>query len=168
MNAQPKALFPGTFDPCTLGHVDIAERAARIFGTVIIAVSESSGPGTLLPVDVRVQLIAEATAHIAGATTVPFKGLTARYGAELGATVIVRGLRHGSDLNYEAPMAIANRAQEGGLETIFLLARADHTRISSSLVRDLYLHGGNIDPFVTEAVAAYLQSLKFPNTEQPA
>ena len=109
--------------------------------------------------EVRIRLVADATAHIDGVSVESFDGLLAHYAADIEASVIVRGLRHGSDLEYEAPMASANHALLEGLETVFLLARADRTRISSNLVREVYFHGGNIDLFVPKPVAAYLRSI---------
>ncbi len=152
------ALFPGTFDPFTLGHLDIAERAARVFDAVEITIAANVGKEPLLPAEARLRLVQEATAHIAGTTAVVFDGLLVDQASSRHATALVRGLRHSSDLDYEAPMAFANGAQLPGLETVFFLTSAAYARISSSIVRDVYRRGGDVSPFVPAAVAAFLKS----------
>lgn len=151
------ALFPGTFDPFTLGHLDIAEKAARLFDEVEITIAANPGKEPLLTAETRLQLVRESTAHIAGVTAAVFDGLLVDQARSRRASALVRGLRHSSDLDYEAQMAFANRAMLPGLETVFFLTSAPFARISSSIVRDVFRRGGDVTPFVPAAVRAVLQ-----------
>ena len=153
------ALFPGTFDPFTLGHLDIAKRAVRVFDGVEITVAANAGKESLLSVEERAQLAGQATSHLPGIVVVTFEGLLVDHARSRGACVLVRGLRHGSDLNYEAEMAFANGLLHPELETVFFLTSASCSRISSTIVRDVYRRGGDIRRFVPPAVAAGLDDV---------
>ena len=155
------AVFPGSFDPITLGHVDIVLRAKTVFDKVIVAVAHNSSKTPLLSVDTRVELAAKATAHIDGVEVVATEGLIAEFCAEAGAQVLVKGLRSGADFDAEHSMALMNRSLTG-VETFFVTGDSALQHIASSLVRDVARHGGSIkhlvppdvEPAVVEALRA--------------
>lgn len=145
------AVFPGSFDPVTLGHVDIAVRARSVFDRVIIAVAHNSSKSPLLDVDTRVRLAAEATAHLEGVEVLPTAGLLVEFCEAHGAQVIVKGLRGGADYDFERPMALMNRSITG-IETLFITGDNGLSHIASSLVRDIARHGGSIKQYVPDGV----------------
>lgn len=147
------AVLPGSFDPVTLGHVDIATRAASLFETVILAVAHNSSKQPLLDVATRVDLARSATAHLANVTVEQTDGLLVDFCRERGATAIVKGLRGGADYDYERPMALMNRALTG-IETVFITGDTALAHVASSLVRDVARHGGDIGAFVPAPVVA--------------
>jgi len=147
------AVLPGSFDPVTLGHVDIVTRAAALFETVIIAVAHNSTKQPLLDVATRVRLATEAVAHLPAVTVEATDGLLVEFCRERGATAIVKGLRGGADYDYERPMALMNRSLTG-IETVFITGDPALAHVASSLVRDVARHGGDIGPFVPTGVAA--------------
>ncbi len=153
------AVFPGTFDPVTLGHLDIAERARSLFDTVILAVADNSQKIPLLDVETRVTLARQAIADLDGVEVAATDGLLVHFCREVGATAIVKGLRGGADYDAELPMALMNR-QISGLETIFISGDPALQHVASSLVRDVARHGGSIaalvPPGVEPAVVAAL------------
>lgn len=154
------AVVPGSFDPVTLGHLDVIERAAGIFDQVHVLVVHNPAKTALLPVAQRVALIEKAIldAGIAGDIIITSwsVGLLVDYCTEVGATVIVKGIRSQVDVAYETPMAIVNR-NLAGVETIFLLPDPAHAHVSSSLVRQVASLGGDVSPYVPKAVADFLQ-----------
>ncbi|MDM4762971.1 pantetheine-phosphate adenylyltransferase [Galbitalea sp. SE-J8] len=154
------AVVPGSFDPVTLGHLDVIERAAGIFDQVHVLVVHNPAKTALFPTPKRVQLIEQsiADAGIAGDIVVTSwsVGLLVDYVTDVGASVIVKGIRSQIDVAYETPMAIVNR-NLGGVETIFLLPDPAHAHVSSSLVRQVAALGGDVAPYVPRAVADYLR-----------
>jgi pantetheine-phosphate adenylyltransferase len=154
------AVVPGSFDPVTLGHLDVIERAARIFDELHVVVVHNPGKTALLPIAQRVQLI-EQSIRDAGLpsnilVTSWSVGLLVDYCTEVGASVLVKGIRSQVDVAYETPMAIVNR-DLAGVETIFMLPDPAHAHVSSSLVRQVASLGGDVAPYVPKAVSAYLQ-----------
>jgi pantetheine-phosphate adenylyltransferase len=154
------AVVPGSFDPVTLGHIDVIGRAAKIFDDVHVLVVHNPDKTALLPIAQRVSLIQQAVAE-AGLTdnihvTSWSVGLLVDYCTEVGASVIVKGIRSQVDVAYETPMAIVNR-NLAGVETVFLLPDPGHAHVSSSLVRQVASLGGDVSPYVPKAVAAFLQ-----------
>lgn len=145
------AVFPGTFDPMTLGHVDIATRARGLFERVIIAVAHNSQKAPLLDVETRVSLARAATAHLDGVEVAATDALLVDFCREVGATVIVKGLRGGADYDVERPMALMNRALSG-VETVFVSGDPALQHVASSLVRDVARHGGSISALVPPGV----------------
>lgn len=145
------AVFPGSFDPVTLGHVDIVGRARGLFDAVVVAVAHNSTKTALLDVDTRVELAARAFAHLDGVTVKAADGLLVDFCASEGATAIVKGLRGGADYDYERPMALMNRSLTD-IETVFITGDGSLTHVASSLVRDVARHGGSIAPFVPDGV----------------
>ena len=146
------AVLPGSFDPFTLGHVDITARAATLFEHVIVAVAHNSAKTPLLDVDTRLALASGALAHLPNVTVEATSGLLVEFCRERDAEVIVKGLRGGADYDYERPMALMNRSLTG-IETIFITGDTALAHVASSLVRDVARHGGDIEPYVPLAVA---------------
>lgn len=147
------AVYPGSFDPITMGHLDILERAAGLFDRVVVAVGQHPTKQGYFPADLRCALAEKSTAHISNVSVQGFSGLVVDFCREQGATVIVRGLRATGDFESEFQMALANRELAPEIETVFLVPRPDRMFVSSSLVREIAGHGGNFEPYVTRAVA---------------
>jgi len=152
------AVYPGTFDPITNGHVDLVDRAAPLFERMIVGVAQSPGKGPALPLELRVQLARQALAHHPQVEVIGFSGLLAHFVRELGAGVIIRGLRAVSDFEYEFQLASMNRHLIPGVETLFLTPAEQYGFISSSLVREISRLGGDVSGFVPPAVATALQA----------
>jgi pantetheine-phosphate adenylyltransferase len=150
------AVFAGSFDPLTNGHVDVVERAARVFGRVIVAVGANPSKQAWMPVADRVRVTREATAHISGAEVDSFEGLLADYVRRRGATVLVRGVRSAPEFVEESQMAQMNRHLNSALDTVFLVPPGQLGFISSRLVREIASLGGSLDGLVPPAVTAYL------------
>lgn len=155
------AVVPGSFDPVTLGHLDVIERAARIFDELHVLVVHNPAKTALLPVSQRVSLIEKAIAEagIPGDIVVTSwsVGLLVDYCTDVGASVLIKGIRSQVDVAYETPMAIVNR-NLAGVETIFMLPDPAHAHVSSSLVRQVASLGGDVRPYVPKAVADFLQT----------
>jgi pantetheine-phosphate adenylyltransferase len=155
------AVVPGSFDPVTLGHLDVIERAAGLFDELHVLVVHNPGKTALLPIAQRVSLIEQSVREAA----IPGKilvtswsvGLLVDYCTDVGASVLVKGIRSQVDVAYETPMAIVNR-DLAGVETVFMLPNPAHAHVSSSLVRQVASLGGDVSPYVPPAVANYLQS----------
>ena len=152
------AVYPGTFDPITNGHIDLINRAAPLFERLIIGIAESPGKGPTLPLALRVELAQQAVAHHPHIEVRGFDCLLAHFVAEVGGGVLLRGLRAVSDFEYEFQLASMNRHLIPEVETLFLTPAEQYGFISSSLVREISRLGGNISGFVPPAVAAALQS----------
>ena len=155
------AVVPGSFDPVTLGHLDVIERAAGLFDELHVLVVHNPGKTALLPIAQRVSLIEQSVreAGLPGNILVTSwsVGLLVDYCTDVGASVLVKGIRSQIDVAYETPMAIVNR-DLAGVETVFLLPNPAHAHVSSSLVRQVASLGGDVSPYVPRAVGAYLQS----------
>lgn len=146
-------LYPGTFDPITNGHTDIISRAASLVDRLVIGVAVNAGKGPLFPIEERVELVEAETAEIAARTGTiievrPFASLLIGFAQEVGARMIVRGLRAVSDFDYEFQMAGMNYRLNHGIETIFLMASETHQFISSRFVKEIAQLGGDISSFV--------------------
>jgi pantetheine-phosphate adenylyltransferase len=151
------AVFPGTFDPFTLGHMDVLSRALLLFDRVEVTVAVNAAKNPVLTLEERCRLVAESMAHTPQLTVSPFRGLLVDRARELGACALVRGLRQVSDFDYELRMAVANRRMFPELETIFLMPSEEYAFVSGSLVREIYHLGGDISPFVPEPVYTFLE-----------
>lgn len=147
-------MYPGSFDPITSGHVEIVERALRLFDEVIVAVGRHPTKTGYFTVDERVALIAECVAHLPRARAAKFEGLMIDFCAQQGAGAIVRGLRAHGDFEPEFQMALANRDLRPEVETVFLIPGPAHQFVSSSLVREIASHGGDFARYVPGPVAA--------------
>lgn len=152
------AVYPGTFDPITNGHIDLVDRAAPLFERLIIGVAESPGKGPAIPLELRVSLVREALAHHPHVEVLGFDCLLAHFVRDIGAGVLLRGLRAVSDFEYEFQLASMNRHLIPEVETLFLTPAEQYGFISSSLVREIARLGGDVSGFVPPAVASALQA----------
>jgi pantetheine-phosphate adenylyltransferase len=151
-----KAIYAGTFDPMTLGHLDVVERAAKIFPELIVAVAAVTGKNVLFSQDERVALVREAVKQLPNVKVTSFDGLLVEYARSQGAAVLIRGLRAFSDFEYEFQMALTNRRLAPDIETLFLMPKQDYSFLSSTNVKQVASLGGNVDEFVPAAVARAL------------
>lgn len=151
------ALYPGTFDALTHGHLDIINRAARTFDQIIVAVAFNREKTPMFTVKERVEAIQAEAGHLVNVKVDSFSGLTVEYALKIGAKVIVRGLRATSDFEYELQMAMMNRQMESRVETVFLAPSPQTFFVSSSLVKDILLQGGDISKFVPPATERMLR-----------
>jgi pantetheine-phosphate adenylyltransferase len=161
------ALFPGTFDPITRGHLDVIARALDVFDRVEVTVAINASKSPLFTLEERVGLVRASLAELlteeqrARADVVPFRGLIADQARRRGATALVRGLRQGSDFDYEQRIALANR-RVAGVETVFFLSAEEHIATAASIVRDLHRWGGDVASFVPEVVERALAARAHP------
>lgn len=160
-SAVHHALFPGSFDPFTLGHLDLARRARALFGRVTIAVAANPDKHTLFDAKERVALARGAMRGLSGVDVVQIDGLVVQACQALDADVIVRGVRSGTDFDFEVQMARCNRDMRPTIETVLLVPAPAHAHISSTLVRQIASMGGDASPFVPPEVAEALR-VRFP------
>ena len=151
------AIYPGTFDPFTKGHLDVAERAARLFERVIVAVAAHSDKKPVFSVDERVEMAREACAHLPTVTVEPFYGLVVEFAREKGARAIVKGLRAISDFDREVQMALMNRSLAPEVDTILLVTDSRYAFLSSSLVKEICALGGDVSAYVPAPVLRRLE-----------
>ncbi|GAA4451798.1 pantetheine-phosphate adenylyltransferase [Rurimicrobium arvi] len=149
---QRICLFPGSFDPLTLGHVDIIERAMHLFDRLVIGIGSNSSKQAMFSVEQRAEWIRQVFIKEPKVSVQVYKGLTVDFCKEIDARYILRGIRYVSDFEYERAIADMNRSLAPELETIFLTSSAQHATISSTLVRDVIRNGGNARQFLPEAV----------------
>jgi pantetheine-phosphate adenylyltransferase len=151
---MPKiAVYPGTFDPITNGHLDVIRRAASMFDRVIVALARNPDKTvTMFSAQERITFVRQAVARLRNVSVDDFDGLLVRYARRKKVQVIVRGLRAVSDFEFEFQMALMNRNLDGGIETIFLMPKTEYTFISSHLVREIAMLGGDVSDFVPKAV----------------
>lgn len=153
------ALYPGTFDPITNGHLDIIGRAVKLYDKLVIGVALNTAKGPLFSFEERVDMARQLAESVAGGTEIevlPFEGLLMHFAEEVGAGSIIRGLRAVSDFEYEFQMVGMNQRLNADIETVFLMADPRHQAIASRLVKEIARLGGNIDPFVPPLVKARL------------
>jgi len=155
------AAFPGTFDPVTLGHLDILERARRLFERITVMVASHHDKQQLFPLAERVELLERVTRGMDDVRVVALEGLLVQGCLDHGAGAIVRGIRSAGDLEYERQMALTNRALAPEVETVFLVPAAEHVHVSSTLVRQIARMGGDCSRFVPAAVEERLRE-RFP------
>ncbi len=154
------AIYPGSFDPITNGHLDILKSGAEIFEKVIIAVSYNANKKGFLTIDERVKLIKESVTDFPNVEVDSFEGLTVEYAKKRSASVLLRGLRTSFDFEYEMQLSQTNNALYNEIKTVFLITKPEYNFISSSCVREILLNKGDISGFVPEAVQVYLQGLQ--------
>ena len=145
------AVCPGSFDPFTLGHLDVVRRARRLVGEVVVGVARNSAKSTLLALDERLALARDAVADLDGVRVEPVPGLLVDFCRDVGATVVVKGLRGGADYDAEVPMALMNR-HLADVETVFVVGDGALAHVASSLVKDVARYGGQIDDLVPRGV----------------
>lgn len=152
------AVYAGTFDPITNGHLDIIYRASSIFGKLVVAISDVGKPGLLFPLETRESMIREVVGQHSGLIEVThFRGLLVNYVRSIGARVIIRGLRAISDYDYESQMAMINRQLAPDIETFFMMTAKEYSFVSSSIVKEIARHQGNVSEIVPQNVASRLQ-----------
>ncbi len=150
------ALFPGTFDPFTLGHLDLVRRAHALFGRVTIGIAHNSDKRSLFDAHERAELAREATGGLGAIEVTVVEGLVVHAAARIGADVIVRGVRSGTDFDFETQMALTNRQMLPDVDTVFFVPAAEFAHVSSTLVRQIASLGGDVSPFVPSNVALAL------------
>jgi len=151
------AICPGSFDPITNGHLDVIQRAARLFDRVVVAVAASEAKGPLFAVQERLELVRRAVEHMRNVEAEVFTGLLVEYVQARGAQAVVRGLRAVSDFEFEFQLALMNRKLNEQVETIFMMPRESYTFLSSRLVKEIAMLGGDVAEFVPPPV---LQALR--------
>ena len=143
-----RAIYPGTFDPLTNGHLDIIERSSKLFDEIVVAIGDNPKKNPLFTVQERATMIKKATAHLPNITLVKFNALLVELSDELNTNIIIRGIRTATDFEYESQMTYANSSLKKDLETIYLMPSLDYSFISSSLVRTLLKFNGKIEHLV--------------------
>jgi len=159
------AVYPGSFDPITNGHVDLIERALRIFDRLIVAVAEHGDKSPLFTMEERIEMVKEITKKYDRVTVDRISGLTVDYIRQQGASAIVRGLRAVSDFEFELQMALMNRRLDNEIETVFLMPSLEYSYIRSSLVKEIASLGGCLDGLVPDLVIHKLRE-KFPQARR--
>lgn len=157
------ALYPGTFDPVTYGHLDIIERASKLFDELIVAVAEGPQKGPLFSLEERVLFMKEGCRDITDVRVDSFSNLLMDYAKQVGAHVIIRGMRAVSDFEYEFQMALMNRTLDPDVETIFMVPGDAYTFLSSRIVKEVAIYGGRVDTLVPPIVQQALEQ-KFPQS----
>jgi pantetheine-phosphate adenylyltransferase len=155
-----KAIYPGTFDPITNGHLDILSRAAKLFDSVDVVVAINARKNTLFNLEERLELIREVTEHLPNVNAVGFEGLTVEYLRQSGAQVLIRGLRAVSDFEYEFQMALMNKKLDSACETVYMMPNEKYTYLNSTIIRDVARHVGStqaLSEFIPPAVVAALK-----------
>jgi pantetheine-phosphate adenylyltransferase len=147
-----RAVYPGSFDPVTNGHIDLIERGAALFDTVIIAILSNTEKSPLFTVEERAQMLNEAVEELENVSVTSFEGLLVDFVEQVNASVIVRGIRAVSDYEYELQMALMNRRLSNKVETVFMLPAESYSFLSSKLVKEIAQHGGAIQGFVPHEV----------------
>jgi len=155
-----EVIYPGTFDPITNGHLDLIERAAKMFDKVIVAVAASPSKNTMFTLEERVDFARQVTQHLPNVTSQGFNGLLVDFAAEIKADILIRGLRTTVDFEYEFGLTNMYRRLLPGLESVFLTPSEEHAFISSTIVREVAIHGGDVTQFVPEIVAKALHQKK--------
>lgn len=145
-----KAIYPGSFDPLTLGHMDIIERSAKIVDELVVGVLNNSAKNSLFSLEERVSMIKEMTEHLPNVTVASFEGLLVDYMKKIDATIIIRGLRAVTDFEYELQIAQTNHVENPDVETIFLTTSLQYSYLSSTIVKEFASYGGDISKFVPE------------------
>ena len=155
-----KVLYPGTFDPLTNGHLDLIERAAEMFDEVIIAVAASPSKNTMFTLEERVEFCIEVTKHLGNVTAQGFNGLMVDFAKEVEANILIRGLRTTVDFEYEFGLTNMYRRLMPSLESVFLTPAEEYAFISSTIVREVAIHGGDVTQFVPKVIAEALHNKK--------
>lgn len=159
------AIYPGTFDPVTYGHIDLINRAATLFDKVIVAIAINPGKQPMFSLDERVRLVKQTVDELPNVEVRGFEGLLVNEALNMGANVIIRGLRAVSDFEYELQLATMNRRMQSKVETLFLTPAENLSFVSSSLVKEIAVLGGDVSEFVAPCVQAALKA-KLPEPKQ--
>jgi pantetheine-phosphate adenylyltransferase len=151
-----RAIYPGSFDPVTNGHLDVADRARKLFDEVIVAVAHNDEKQSLFSLDERLELLAQTVGKMDNVRIAHFDGLLVEFAKSHGAQAVVRGLRAVSDFEFEFQMALMNRKLENAVETIFLMPKEEYSYLSSRIIKEIARLGGHVSDFVPPPVAAAL------------
>ncbi len=151
------ALYPGTFDPATNGHLDLIERGRRLFDHLVVAVARNPSKSPLFDVDERVAILEELVADWADVSVASFSGLVVDFARQRGDQFILRGIRSVTDFDFEYQMALTNRSLAPGVDTVFMMPDARYSFISSTLIKDIVSNGGDVSRFVSPNVGALLE-----------
>ncbi len=152
MSDHKIAIYPGTFDPITLGHIDLIERSSELFNKVIVTIAVNPKKKPLFDVDERMEMIEDAIAPFDNVTVAKFDGLIVDFAKDVGAKVIIRGLRAITDFEYEFQMALMNRQLADDITTVFLMPHEKYTYLNSTIIKNVANFGGDIEKFVTKFV----------------
>jgi len=155
--ATRTALYPGTFDPVTLGHVDVVRRATHLFDRVVLAIAPSESKRPWFTLEERLAMAREALADLPSVEVAPLRGLTAEFARQRGAAAIIRGLRKFSDFEFEFQLALMNRRLNENVETVFLMPKDSYSFLSSRLVKEVARLKGDVSPFVAPEVVKALR-----------
>ncbi|QEC53107.1 phosphopantetheine adenylyltransferase [Anseongella ginsenosidimutans] len=158
MNEEKIALFPGSFDPITIAHVDILARALPLFSKVYIGIGLNSNKQALLSQELREEMIRAVYAGEEKVEVVSYEGLTVEFCSRIGASYILRGIRSSSDFEYEKAISQMNHAMRPEIESVFILSNPGYSAISSSIVRDVMRYGGDVNQFIPEQALAILKA----------
>ena len=161
------AIYPGSFDPLTNGHLDVVQRAAKLFDRVVVAVAANESKHPLFTPEERKAMVEQAVAHLPNVMTEVFDGLLVEYAARHKARAIVRGLRAVSDFEFEFQLALMNRKLDENFETIFMMPKDTYTFLSSRIVKEIARLGGDVSPFVSEPVQTALRKKLRPAAAAP-
>lgn len=153
-----KAIYPGSFDPPTLGHLDIIQRASGLVTELVVAVGTNSEKSPFLEVEDRIELLRKTTEHLSNVSVTSFNGLLVEYAQSVDCHILIRGLRAVSDFEYEFRVAMANRRLAPSIETLFLITRDEYSFLSSSVVREVAKLNGDTSPFVPPLVCERIKS----------
>ncbi|HOB19302.1 MAG TPA: pantetheine-phosphate adenylyltransferase [Candidatus Atribacteria bacterium] len=152
------AVYPGSFDPITNGHLDVIKRSAGLFDLLIVAVAKNSGKKPTFSVEERIDMIRRVTHHIPNVVVDNFEGLLVEYAASKNTSVIIKGLRAVSDFEYEFQMALMNKKLKPGIETVFIMTDHKYSYLSSSMVREVASLGGSIEGLVPDEIIADIEN----------
>lgn len=155
-----KAIYPGTFDPVTYGHIDVIKRAVRLFGEVTVAVADNPGKKPLFTSKERVHLLKKSLEDVPGVSVMSFDGLAVDFARSQKASILIRGLRMLSDFEYEFQMALTNRKLEDSIETLFLMPSESYSYVSSKLLKEASTLGADVSAFVPQCVHEALKKKK--------
>ena len=158
-----KAIYPGSFDPVTNGHLDLIARGSKIFDHLVVAILQNSAKNPLFTVEERVEMLSEALAGFANVSVATFDGLLVDFVREQHAQAVMRGIRAISDYEYELQMALMNRRLAPNVETVFLMADEKYSYVSSRLIKNVFELGGSVEGLVPQTVISRLQSRVVPN-----
>jgi pantetheine-phosphate adenylyltransferase len=160
MSNNRRAIYPGTFDPITNGHLDIIRRASHMFDEIIVSVADSQEKKPMFSLDQRIEMVKAATKEYPSVTVIGFKSLLVDLSDKLNANIIIRGLRAVSDFEYELQMGYANTSLKKELETVYLMPSLEHAFVSSSVVRSILNFDGKIDHLVHNDVLKFIKSIR--------
>ena len=151
------AVYPGSFDPVTNGHIDVIERALKIFDSVIVAVGDNPGKKPLFSTKERIEMLKEATKHLKNIEIGAFSGLLLNFVKSKNSKIVIRGLRAVSDFEFEFQRALLNRVVDSGIETVFIMTKEDYVYLNSSIIKEIAMFNGNVSGLVPKIVEKRLR-----------